>query len=77
MNVTLTNPIIFTPVHLTILIMAENVAAVVVPPPTARNPVDQALSWIRFGTEGNRNSICDEGGLVAFDDFIGSTESNI
>ena len=40
MNVTLTNIIIFMPVHITILIMAENVPAFVVPPLPARNPVN-------------------------------------
>ena len=77
MNVTLTNHIIFMPVQLTILIMAENVTSVVFPPPTARNPVDKALAWIGFGTEGNRNHICGEGVLEAFDDFICLTVSNI
>ena len=77
MNVTLTNLIIFTSVHITILIMAANVPAVVVPPPPARNPVDQALAWIGFGTEGNHNSIRDEGGLEAFDDFIGLNKRDI
>ena len=76
-NVTLTNLIIFTPVQLTILIMASNVPAVVVPPPPARNQVEQSLSWIGIGTEGNCNSIRDEGWLEAFDDFVGLTESNI
>ena len=61
MNVTLTNIIIFTLVQLTILIMVENVTAVVVPPPSTRNPADQALAWIGFGTESNCNIICDEG----------------
>ena len=46
-----------------------------VPPPPARNPVDQSLAWIRFGMEGKR--ICDEGGLEAFDDLVGLIESNI
>ena len=77
MNVTLTNPIIFTLVQLTILIMAANVLAVVVPPLPARNPFDQALAWIGFGAEGNRNDIRDEGGLMAFDNFVGLTVRNI
>ena len=51
MNATLTNPIIFTTVQFTILIMAENVPEVVVPSPPARNPFEQALVWIGFGTE--------------------------
>ena len=58
------------PVQLTILIMAENVTAVVFPPPPARNQVDEALAWIGFGTEGNLKKICGEGVLEAFDDFI-------
>ena len=65
------------PVHLTILIMAENVAAVVFPPPTARNPVDQALDFIQFGPEGNCNEISDEGGLETFEDFFGCTVSDV
>ena len=77
MNATLTNIIIFTLVQLTILIMAENVTAVVVPPPSTRNPADQALAWIGFGTEGVCNSIWDEGGLETFDDFVGLTMRNI
>ena len=77
MNVTLTNPMIFMPVYLTILIMIANVLSVVVPPPSAGNRVDQALAWIMFNTEGNRNSIHDEGGLEAFDNFIGLTVSDI
>ena len=47
-----------------------------VPPPPATNPVDQDLEWIGFGTEGNRNSIRNEGVLEVFDDFIGLTVSN-
>ena len=77
MNVRLTNPIIFTPVQLTILIMAENVPAVLVPPPPARNSVDQALAWIGFGTKGNRNNIRDVCRMEAFDDFVGLNMSNI
>ena len=57
--------------------MAENVLAVVFPPPPARNPADQALTWIGFGTEGNHNIIRNEGGLDTFDDFVSLTESNI
>ena len=63
MNLTLTNPITFTPVQLTILIMAENVPAVVFSPRSTRNPVDQSLAWIGFCTKGNGNKICNEGGL--------------
>ena len=57
--------------------MAANVPAVVVPPPPARNPVDQPLSWIGFSTGGNRNSIYNEGGMEAFYDFFGLTERDI
>ena len=74
MNVTLANYIIFTPVQRTILIMAENVPKVVVTLPPYRNPFNKSLTWIGFGTEGNRNSICNEGGLKAFDDFVGLTD---
>ena len=48
-----------------------------VSPPPARKPVDQALTWIGFGTKGNRYRIHNEGGLEAFDDFVGLAESNI
>ena len=57
--------------------MSSNVPAVVVHPPPARDPVDQDLEWIGFGTEVNCNSIHDEGGMDSFDDFVGLTESNI
>ena len=57
--------------------MAENLPEVVVPPPPARNPIDQSLAWFGFGTEGNRNNIRNEGGLEEFDDFVGLTLSNI
>ena len=57
--------------------MAANVPTVVVPLTPARNPLDQALAWIGFGMEGNRNSIFDEGGREAFNDFVGLTESII
>ena len=57
--------------------MAENVLAVMVPPLPARNPVDQALEWIGFGMEGNHNSIRNEGGMRAFDNFVGLTVSDI
>ena len=53
--------------------MAENVPAVMVPPSPDRNPVYQDLVWNRFTTEGNRNSIRDEGGLEAVGDFVGLT----
>ena len=77
MNLTITNLIIFMPVHITILIMAENVLVDVVPPPPARNPVDQALAWIGFVTEFNRKSIHDEGRLEVFENFVGLIVSNI
>ena len=48
-----------------------------VPPPHARNLVDQPLAWIRFGIEGSSKNIRDEGGLEEFDDFFGLTVSNI
>ena len=57
--------------------MAENVLEFLVCPPLASNPVDQALAWIRFGTEGNHNSIRNEGKMEEFDDFVGLNESNI
>ena len=57
--------------------MEANLPAVVVPPPPARNPVDQSLAWIGFVMEVNCNSIHDEGGLNAFDNFVGLIESNI
>ena len=50
--------------------MAANVPVVVAPTHPARNPVDQALVWIGFGTEVNCNSIRNEGGLEAFADFF-------
>ena len=77
MSVTLTNPIIFTPLQLTILFMAENVLAVVVPLPPASNQVDQYLAWIGSVTEGNRNNIRDEVGLEAFNNFVGLAVSDI
>ena len=57
--------------------MAANVPAVVVTPPPASNSVEQALTWIRFIMEGNHNNICDEGGLKAFEDFVGLNERNV
>ena len=57
--------------------MAENVPAVIVPPSPDRNPVYQDLVWNRFTTEGNCNSIRDEGGLEAVGDFVGLTYINI
>ena len=57
--------------------MADNVQAVVVPPPPARNPVDQDLAYIGFGTEVNRNNTHNKGGLEAFIDLVGLTIRNI
>ena len=57
--------------------MTANVPEVVVPPPPAVNPVDQALAWIGFGTEGNLKKIHNEGGLEAFNEFVGLTMRNI
>ena len=48
-----------------------------VPPLPASNPVEQAISWIGFGTESNRNRIRFEGGLEVFNGFVGLTESDI
>ena len=77
MNATLTNPVIFMPVQITIFITAANVPRVVVTPSPARNPVDQALACIGFVIGGNRNNIHNEGGLEAFDVFVGLTVSDI
>ena len=57
--------------------MAANVPSVMVPPPPARNPVDQSLSFIRFGTEGNRKNIHNEDRLEAFGSFVSLTEKDI
>ena len=57
--------------------MTANVPEVVVPPPPAGNPFDQALSWIGFGTKGNRKKIHNESGLEAFNEFVGLTMRNI
>ena len=43
----------------------------------ARNPVDQAFAWIGFGVKNNRDSIRQERGFDAFDDFVGFAESDI
>ena len=77
MNVTLTNSIIFTTVQFTILIVESNVPAVVMPQNPNSNPADQALAYIGFGTEGNRNNIRDEVGLEAFNNFVSLTMRNI
>ena len=57
--------------------MAANVPVVAAPTNPARNPVDQALGWIGLGTEVNCNIIHNEGGLEAFDNFVGLTGSDI
>ena len=57
--------------------MAANVPEIVVPPPPTSNSVDQALAWIGFCTQGNHNRIRDEGGLEAFDNFVGLNVSDI
>ena len=57
--------------------MAENIPKVVVPPPPARNPIDQFLAWIEFSTEGNHNIIWNEDRVEAFENFIGLNESDI
>ena len=48
-----------------------------VPPHPFRDPVDQSLACIGFGTEGNCNIIHNGGRLKAFDNFVGLTESDI
>ena len=37
----------------------------------------QALVWIGFGDQGNRDTICQEAGLLSFEDFDGLTEKDI
>ena len=37
----------------------------------------QALVWIGFGNQDNRDTICQEAGLLSFKDFVGLTEKNI
>ena len=37
----------------------------------------QALIWIGFGDQGNRDTICQEAGLLSFEDFVGLTEKDI
>ena len=37
----------------------------------------QALVWIGFGDQGNRDTICLEAGLLSFEDFVGLTEKDI
>ena len=37
----------------------------------------QALVWIGFGDQGNKDTICQEAGLLSFEDFVGLTEKDI
>ena len=37
----------------------------------------RALVWIGFGNQGNRDTICQEAGLLSFEGFIGLTEKDI
>ena len=37
----------------------------------------QALVWIGFGDQGNRDTVCQEAGLLSFEDFVGLTEKDI
>ena len=37
----------------------------------------QALIWIGFGDQGNRDTICQEDGLLSFEDFVGLTEKDM
>ena len=39
--------------------------------------VHQALPWIGFNTQANHDSICNEVGLKALEDFIGLTKKDI
>ena len=39
--------------------------------------LNQALVWIGFGDQGNRDTICQEAGLLSFEDFVGLTEKDI
>ena len=39
--------------------------------------LNQALVWIGFGGQGNRDTICQEAGLLSFEDFVGLTEKDI
>ena len=39
--------------------------------------LNQALVWIRFGDQGNRATICQEAGLLSFEDFVCLTEKDI
>ena len=78
-EITLTNIfIIITPVKLTILFYHGRKCTRSCGSSTAtRNPVDQDVEWIRFGMEGNHNSIHDEGVFKEFGGFIGLTENDV
>ena len=39
--------------------------------------LNQALIWIGFGDQGNRDTICEEAGFLSFEDFVGLTEKDI
>ena len=39
--------------------------------------LNQALIWIGFGDQGNRDTICKEAGFLSFEDFVGLTEKDI
>ena len=39
--------------------------------------LNQALVSISFSDQGNRDTICQEAGLLSFEDFVGSTEKDI
>ena len=39
--------------------------------------LNQALVWIGFGDQGNRDTICQAAGLLSFEDFVGLTEKDI
>ena len=39
--------------------------------------LNQALIWIGFGDQGNRDTFCEEAGFLSFEDFVGLTEKDI
>ena len=39
--------------------------------------LNQAFVWISFGDQGNRDTICQEAGLLSLEDFVGLTEKDI
>ena len=39
--------------------------------------LNQALIFIGFGDEGNRDTICEDAGLLSFEDFVCLTEKDI